>query len=72
MKIETLEEGEKISSPVIGIYDIKLRVSDGIRFGFGLGLGLFLWILVFSAIFSGLFYLALKAMISEINLFKFI
>jgi hypothetical protein len=50
MKIETKEQSEKLDSPIIGVYDIKLKVGDGMRFGFGFGLGIFLWGLLLSAI----------------------
>ena len=38
MNIETKELNDKPNAPVIGVYDIKLKVGDGIRFGFGFGL----------------------------------
>jgi len=49
MTIETLEENEKKESPVVGVYDIKLKVGDGVRFGLGFGLGMFLWAVLFCA-----------------------
>jgi hypothetical protein len=29
------------------VYDIKLKVGDGVRFGFGFGLGMIFWGLIF-------------------------
>jgi hypothetical protein len=72
MKIETLEESEKNNSPVIGVYDVKLKVSDGIRFGFGFGLGIFLWIGLLFAIFIFSLYLIGASIIEHSNPLSFL
>lgn len=35
MEIETLKENKEENSPMLGIYEVNLKVSDGIRFGTG-------------------------------------
>lgn len=50
MEIQALKENKEEDSAIIGVYDVKLKIEDGIRFGFGFGLGIILWGIIFSII----------------------
>jgi len=63
MNIETKELNDKPNAPVIGVYDIKLKVGDGIRFGFGFGFGVFVWGLLLSVVIFCAVYFAATSFI---------
>ena len=50
MEIETFKDGDKENAPVMAVYDVKLKVGDGVRFGFGFGLGMIIWGIIFLVI----------------------
>ena len=50
MEIQTLKEEDKQNSPILDVINVKLDVSDGIRFGFGFGLGMVIWGMIFCII----------------------
>jgi hypothetical protein len=50
MDVEITKKEDKEASPIIGVYDVRLKVGDGVRFGFGFGLGIIMWVAIFTII----------------------
>lgn len=68
MEIEVVKEENKEKAPVTGICAVNLKISDGIRFGFGFGLGMIIWSLIFlfvTFIVGGILVKSMRASITD-------
>ncbi len=65
MEIDTVKKNDEENPAIIGIYDVRLKIGDGARFGFGFGFGMFLW----QALFLVLLLIGIKFLIGAIRLF---
>ena len=67
MEIEIEKEKNKATAPITGFYNVNLKVSDGIRFGFGFGLSMIFWGLLLTTISLVCAYFLMKQATQSFN-----